>query len=115
MYELIDQSNEEQQEKLNRALYVMDTMCVGDSTYHEFSILSEGGLPKSYLVKQRRSQLNSTFAIERTPGVSPGVQVSFTADLSEKILHALKLNVDKALWFLETFSVTTESVREHGL
>ena len=47
------------QEKANveRILFLLDKFCVGDCFYHELTTVIDG-LPKSYLVKQRRDQLN---------------------------------------------------------
>ena len=43
------------------------------------------GLPKSYLVKQRRDQLNKLYHIISTPGDEYGVQLSFKELLKNRI------------------------------
>lgn len=43
------------------------------------------GLPKSYLVKQRRSQLNDICHITSTPGETEGAQTSFTDLLNDRV------------------------------
>ena len=40
-------------ERIEQTLFLLDKFCVGDTLYHEVSILSDD-LPKSYLVKQLR-------------------------------------------------------------
>ena len=62
--------------KLKR-LFLLDKFCVGDSLYHELTMVMDG-LPKSYLVKQRRDQLNDICYIISTPGEAEGAQISFT-------------------------------------
>ena len=65
-------------------LYIMDKCCVGDSAYHEMSMLVDG-FPQSYLIKQYRNAQNSISHITRTPGKYPGAQMSFKGELSEQI------------------------------
>jgi hypothetical protein len=62
----------------------MDKCCVGDSAYHEMSMLVDG-LPQSYLIKQCRNAQNSISHITRTPGKHPGAQMSFKGELREQI------------------------------
>ena len=59
------------QEKANveRILFLLDKFCVGDCFYHELTMVTDG-LPKSYLVKQRRDQLNKICHVTPTPGVA---------------------------------------------
>ena len=52
--------------KIEQALFLRDKFCVGDEVYNALSMIIKG-MPKSYLVKQSRSELNKT-SIERTPG-----------------------------------------------
>ena len=42
-------------------------------------------LPKSYLIKQKRKQLNDICTIERVPGHYTGAQISFTETLKAHI------------------------------
>ena len=57
--------SEDDQCDLEKVLFLLDKFCVGDECYHELSILSED-LPRSNLIKQKRSDLNKTYHIERT-------------------------------------------------
>ena len=50
-----DSLSEEEKEKVDKILFLLDKFCVGDSFYHEFSMYND--LPKSYLIKQWRTQL----------------------------------------------------------
>lgn len=62
----------------------MYKFCVGDEVHHELSKIIEG-LPKSYLVKQSRTNQNKTYHIEKTAGEYPGASISFTSTLREHI------------------------------
>lgn len=52
------------------------------------------GLPKSYLVKQRRDQMNNICHVTRTPGTAEGVQTSFNYLLKERIKDHLVSHPD---------------------
>ena len=74
------------EEKLSvaKVLFLLDKFCVGDSFYHELTMTIDG-LPKSYLVKQRRDQLNNICHITHTPGTAEGAQVLFSDLLKERL------------------------------
>ena len=76
---------------LEKVLFLLHKFCVGDEFYHELSILSED-LPRSYLIKQKRSDLNKTYHIERTFGKFPGARINFTSTLAD---HVKDLLTDK--------------------
>ena len=75
---------ETQKTKIKKVLHIVDRFCVGDACYHALSTL-EGGLPRSYLIKQCRGAINSCFVITRTPGDLIGAQMSFVQELRRKI------------------------------
>lgn len=82
--------SQEEKNKLGGILYLLDKFCVGDDFYHELTITTEG-LPKSYLVRQMRNDINQVCHIERTPGFLPGAQVSsFEATLQGSIRDFFK-------------------------
>ena len=68
---------QEDEDNLEQLLFLLDKFCVSDELYHELTILYND-LPRSYLIKQKRSDLNELFHIERIPGKYPGAQISFT-------------------------------------
>ncbi|CAB4040368.1 Hypothetical predicted protein, partial [Paramuricea clavata] len=70
--------------KVEKVLFLLDRFCVGDHFYHELSMVING-LPKSYLVKQRRDQLNKMCHINALPGDQEGAQVSFKELLKERV------------------------------
>ena len=75
------------QAKVEEVLFLLDKFCVGDSFYHELTMIIDG-LPKSYQIKQRRGQLNNISNVVPTPGKADGAQISFTDMLNEFIkLH----------------------------
>lgn len=63
-------------------LYLIDKFGVGDEFIHELSMVVDG-MPKSYLIKQCRMDLNSGCIIKSTPGKAPGTQYSF----KELLIH----------------------------
>ena len=67
----LDSLSEEEKEKVEQILFLLDKFCVGDSFYHELSMINDD-LPKSYLIKQRRTQLNDMCHIISTPEKAKG-------------------------------------------
>lgn len=66
--------SEEEQKQIKEILYLLDKFCVGDSFYHELTMVSEG-LPRSYLIQQCRTELNKVCHIDCVPGRQPGAKV----------------------------------------
>ena len=60
---------------------------------HEFT-LAYDDLPRSYLVKQKRSELNKLCHIEKVPGQFPGAQIPFSETLKDPIREFLKSHPD---------------------
>ena len=83
--------SQDDQSIIEKVLFLLDKFCVGDEVYHELSVLSED-LPRSYLIKQKRSALNKTYHIERTRGQCPGARINFTSTLSEHVKDLLAQN-----------------------
>ena len=71
-------------EKVEEILFILDKFCVNDEFYHEVSML-DNSLPKSYLIKQRRDQLNKLCHISRTPGEVDGCQIDFQDSLKHHL------------------------------
>ena len=72
--------SQDEKDNIEHVLFLMDKFCMGDEIYHELSMFTEG-LPKSYLIKQKRARLNATYHIERTPGIYPELSLNFTSTL----------------------------------
>jgi hypothetical protein len=72
-----DSLSSQDQKTIEQVLFLLDKFCIGDSFYHELTMIIDG-LPKSYLVKQRRGQLNDISNVVPTPGNADGAQISFT-------------------------------------
>lgn len=70
--------------RIEKILYLLDKFCVSDEFYHELTMI-ENGLPRSYLIKQRRNNLNELFHVTPTPGNFGGAQVSFHSLLLQQI------------------------------
>jgi hypothetical protein len=80
----------EDQEKIKMVLHIMDRFCIGDAAYHALSVQA-GGLPKGYLIKQCRNEINKLFSITITPGELVGAQLSVRDELTRQIRK--KVNV----------------------
>ena len=80
----INSLSNEERKKIEEILFLLDKFCVGDNFYHELSMVVDG-LPKSYLIRQRRNQLNEICHVNPTPGTAEGAQLSFTHLLEERI------------------------------
>ena len=71
----------------------MDNFCVSDVAYHELSMFDQEGLPRSYLIKQCRQDLNKLCSISRTPGGWPGAQMNFTTELKHQLSKQVGTNM----------------------
>ena len=79
-------------ERVEQIIFLLDKFCVHDAVYHEFTSLSSD-LPKSYLVKQMRGNMNKTYHIERTRGY-PGAWLNFTSTLTDHVQELLAQQPD---------------------
>ena len=70
--------------RVEQILYLLDKFCVSDEFYHELSMI-ENGLPRSYLIKQCKNNLNKLCHVTPTPGTFEGAQVSFESLLLQQI------------------------------
>lgn len=81
------------QENIQQVLHVMNKFCIGEAAYHELTCCTGGEeLLTSYLVKDRKDDLNKQFYIERTPGKANGASLNFEDELScviEKLVRVL--------------------------
>ena len=96
-----DTLSEGERDKLEKVLFLLDKFYVGDSFYDELTMLVDG-LPKSYLIKQKREQLNQICQITSTPGEEEGAHLSFLKLLKDRIRNYLTnhpnfMNDDKPL------------------
>lgn len=72
----------EEQQKIQETLRIMDKFCISDASYHELTCCTGGDeLPKSYLIKQCKEDLNKLIYIERTPGEANGAAHNFQDEL----------------------------------
>ena len=58
---------EKEKNRIEQILFLLDKFCVGDNFYHKLSMMVNG-LPRSYLVKQCRQDLNSMCHLEGLKG-----------------------------------------------
>lgn len=78
--------------RIEQILFLLDKFCASDEFYHELTMY-EGELPRSYLIKQFRNNLNNICHVTPTPGQHEGAQISFESLLVEQI-KAMKENSD---------------------
>ena len=64
-----------EKENVEKILFLLDKFCVGDSFYHEISMITDS-LPRSYLVKQCRDELNKMCKIEPLNAKFEGAKVT---------------------------------------
>ena len=77
---------DEEQQDIQQVLFIMDKFCIGEAAYHELTCCPGGEeLPRSYLVKQCKEDLNKLCSIERTPGEASGVAFNLHDELSTVI------------------------------
>jgi len=81
--------DEDGKNKVEQLLFLLDKFCVGDEIHHELSMIADG-IPRSYLIKQARNDLNKTYHIEKTPGNCPGSMLNFTSTLTTHISELLQ-------------------------
>ena len=72
--------SEEEKKQVEEILFLLDKFCVGDSFFHELTMVTDG-LPKSYLIQQCRANLNKLCHIDSLPGKAPGAKVSAVKEL----------------------------------
>jgi hypothetical protein len=85
--------SEKDKAKVERTLFLMDKFGVGDSFIHELSMSPGLDLPRSYLIKQKRDDLNNLCSIyTSTPGRADGAQFSFNSLLEERVKSFIDSN-----------------------
>ena len=79
---------------MKSVLFVVDKFCIGDAAYHELTMCIGGeDLPRSYLIKQCKDDLNKLCHITKTPGAAAGAQLDFDAKL-ESVLKKQVIDDD---------------------
>jgi hypothetical protein len=77
---------EDKKENVKSVLFALDKFCVGEAAYHELTMTPGGeSLPRSYLIKQCKEELNKLCHITRTPGEPLGAQLDFKTELETVI------------------------------
>ena len=99
--------SDSEKERVEAVLFLMDKFAVDDPFVHELSMLING-MPRSYLIKQCRDNLNSSCTVKPTSGPEPGAQIFFKESLYMSKLnslvttHLLQNNAVHFCFFLET-------------
>ena len=84
-----DHISSEENEKLKKVLHLLDRFYISDAFYHKLTLLSDN-LPKSHLIKQLRSDMNTLCHIQRTPGKPEGVEIDVVQELKFAIMSLQK-------------------------
>ncbi|CAB3978408.1 Hypothetical predicted protein [Paramuricea clavata] len=90
--------SEEEKQKVKNILFILDKFCIGDASYHELTMLYDG-LPRSYLIKQCKDEINKLSHIVRTPGTAPGAQLDFMSEL--KSIHQGTIDISDPTFKLD--------------
>jgi len=85
--ELSDSENSQ----IEQILFLLDKFFISDEFYHELTVTYED-MPRSYLIKQKRSDLNKLTHIESVPGTYPGAQCHFEELLRQHVKDHLSMN-----------------------
>lgn len=78
--------SEEDKIQIEEILYLLDKFCVGDSFYHELTMVTDG-LPRSYLIQQCRTELNKVCHIDCLPGSQLGTKVHAIKDVIKEYVE----------------------------
>ena len=84
---------DKEKENVEKIISLLDKVCVGDYFYHKLTMVMDA-LLKSYLVMQRRDQLNNICHVTHTPGIAVEAQMSFNNLLTERIRDQLASHPD---------------------
>ncbi|CAC5380027.1 unnamed protein product [Mytilus coruscus] len=88
-----DQMPETEQDKVKSLLYVLDKFGVSDDAYHELAVYNNG-LPRSYLIKQCRQDINDICTITQTPDKSPSAQLTLKETLDRLLTrHDIEVEI----------------------
>lgn len=101
---------EDEQEKVKSVLFLTDKFCISDAAYHELTMASGGqDLPRSYLIKQCKENLNQLCHITRTPGKADGAQLILEEELKTRI-KMQQVNTISFTHFLGSVSICLHTV-----
>ena len=102
---------EKKKEDIQQVLFIMDKFCNEEAAYHELTCCAGGEeLPRSYLVKQCKKDLNKLCSIERTPGEAIGAAFNFHDELSKVIENKLNKALNKYSYFEFTSNQMKDSM-----
>ena len=81
--------SEDDYDKIQQMLYIVDRFAVSDDAYHEFSVASN--LPPLHRLKQARASLNSSLTLSRFDGPYPGAFRPFLECLINEISKEVRI------------------------
>ena len=77
--------SDDEKDVINQVVFITDRFCIGEAAYHELTMGELGSdLPRSYLIKQCKHDLNKLVKISRIPGQAEGAQLDFECKLAIK-------------------------------
>lgn len=78
--------SDEDKEKVKSVLFLTDKFCISNASYHELTMATGGdSLPRSYLIKQCKEDMNKLCHVLRTPGTADGAQLNILDELKNRI------------------------------
>ena len=104
--------SEDGKSEIEKVLFLMDKFGVSEDFYHELT-MTFSDLPRSYLVKKTKHELNKQCHLTKTPGEAPGVQCSFKELLKEHISALVSVTVFKqfSIAKIKSFSMIYISIK----
>ena len=97
-------------DQLEQVLHLLDKFCAIDKLYRELAIMRVQ-LPKSHLIKQKRSQLNNICTIENVPGHYPGAQIAFKETLRDYSISKTLSKVTRPLTLISLWKISADEVQ----
>lgn len=108
--------SDKEKEKVQQVLYITDRFCISEAAYHELTMTVNGeDLPRSYLVKQCKTDLNRLCHISRTPGEYDGAQLDFESELENTIKKQVSVIVRYWLHICQASGNNEQQVNETQL
>ncbi|CAB4025093.1 Hypothetical predicted protein, partial [Paramuricea clavata] len=83
--------SEDEKDVIKQVTFITDRFCIGEAAYHELTFGESGAdLPRSYLIKQCKQDLNKLVHISRTPGQAEGAQLDFESELADVLRNKIQ-------------------------
>ena len=87
-----EELSDDEKDVIKQVTFITDRFCIGEAAYHELTMGESGSdLPRSYLIKQCKHDLNKLVKISRTPGQAEGAQLDFESEMAGVLTNKVGL------------------------